>query len=150
MLSMYNSHVSLGHVLNELSQVNNRNKFSLKTDFRCKTGKISTCAFILAQLIMSRIGIKVIYAVFIPFNQYYMCLGSKLTVASMGHYIIFELKLTDTRKAENMLSPIISHSCRFWGICEKVTDSSPFPFFLRMRLQSILFCRVHRIWQTPK
>lgn len=39
-----------------------------------------------------------------------MHLGSTLTVASMGHHIIFELKLTDTENVGNMLAPTTSHS----------------------------------------
>lgn len=79
-----------------------------------------------------------------------MYIGSKLTVVSMGLHVMFELKLTDTGNAENMLAPIISHSVGSGEYVEKVTDSSTFPFVLRFRLQSILFCRIHGIWQTPK
>lgn len=66
MLSVYNSHVSLGLLFDELSQVNAISKSYLKTDLRCKAGKMSTCAFILAVLITSRKVIKIIYEVFNP------------------------------------------------------------------------------------
>lgn len=57
-----------------------------------------------------------------------MHLGSTLTVASMGHHIIFELKLTDTENVGNMLAPTTSHSVGSGEYVRK-SETAVFSFF---------------------